>query len=81
MAARVPVGGRAGAPCEEGVPDGMPAVYRAGYEKARADDRDAATNYVKHTLIGDPAADAVVEALAPFDQAEAHRFIQAGKFA
>ena len=46
----------------------IPAVYRPGYEQARADDRDLAENYVRHTLIGDPEADAVVEALAEFGQ-------------
>ena len=56
----------------------IPAVYRPGYEQARADDRDLAENYVRHTLIGDPEADAVVEALAEFGQKEAHRFIHAG---
>ena len=56
----------------------IPTVYRDGYERARADSPDGAANYVTHTLIGDPAADAVVEALAPFDQMQVHRFIQAG---
>lgn len=55
----------------------VPTVYRAGHEAARRDDRDAADNYVRHTLIGDPDADAVVEALAPFDQTVVHRFIRA----
>ena len=58
--------------------DGIPAVYRPGYERARADNRDLAENYVRHTLIGDPEADAVAEALAEFDQEEAYRFIHAG---
>ena len=56
----------------------IPAVYRPGYEQARVDNRDLAENYIRHTLIGDPEADAVVEALAEFDQAEVHRFIHAG---
>ena len=56
----------------------IPAVYRDGYERVRADSPDGAANYVKHTRIGDPAADAVVEALAPFDQTQVHRFILAG---
>ena len=58
--------------------DRIPAVYRPGYEQARIGDRDLAECYVRHTLIGDPEADAVVEALAEFDQSEAYRFIQAG---
>ena len=56
----------------------IPTVYRDGYERARADSPDGAASYVTHTLTGDPAADAVVEALAPFDQMQVHRFIQAG---
>ena len=56
----------------------IPAVYRDGYERARADSPGGAANYVKHTRIGDPAADAVVGALAPFDRMQVHRFIQAG---
>ncbi len=47
--------------------DRLPAVYRDGYERARADSPDGAANYVTHTRLGDPTADAVVEALAPFD--------------
>ena len=56
----------------------IPTIYQAGYEKARTDNAGVAANYVKHTLIGDPAADAVVEALTPFDQLQVHRFIHAG---
>ena len=55
----------------------IPAVYRAGYEKARVDHPEVAANYVEHTLVGDPAADAVVEALASHDQMQVHRFIHA----
>lgn len=55
----------------------IPTVYRDGYERARAESPGGAANYVTHTRIGDPAADAVVEALAPFDQMQVHRFIQA----
>ena len=58
--------------------DRIPAVYRAGYEKARVHHPEVAANYVEHTLVGDPAADAVVEALAPHDQMQVHRFIHAG---
>ena len=56
----------------------IPTVYQAGYEKARTDNAGVAANYVKHTLVGDPAADAVVKALTPFDQTQVHRFIHAG---
>ena len=56
----------------------IPVAYRAGYGEARALDADLAAKYVEQTVVGDPEADAVVEALAPFDQAEVHRFIEAG---
>ena len=55
----------------------IPAAYRAGYEKARADHPERAANYVAHTLVGDPDADAVVEALASHDQMQVHRLIHA----
>ena len=56
----------------------IPPAYRSGYEKARALNPGLAAKYVEHTVVGDPQADAVVDALASFDQREAHRFIQAG---
>ena len=56
----------------------IPTIYQAGYKQARTDNPGVAANYVKHTLIGDPSADAVIEALAPFDQMQVHRFIHAG---
>ena len=42
----------------------IPSCYRAGYEVARARDPDFAEAYIRHTTVGDPAADAVVEELA-----------------
>ena len=56
----------------------IPPAYRSGYEKARALNPELAAKYVEHTVVGDPQADDVVDALASFDQREAHRFIQAG---
>ena len=56
----------------------IPSAYRSGYEKARALNPELAAKYVEHTAVGDPQADDVVDALASFDQREAHRFIQAG---
>ena len=56
----------------------IPSDYKPGYEKARALDPDLAEAYVEHTLIGDPLADAAMESLAEFDQAESHRLINAG---
>ncbi len=56
----------------------MPSAYADGYEAARAVDAERARNYVAHTLIGDPVADALVEALEPLGQAVSGRLIQIG---
>ena len=55
----------------------FPSDYMPGYEKARALEPDIASNYVAHTMIGDPVADAAVEELASLDRAEATLFISA----
>lgn len=57
---------------------GVPLAYQAGYEKARALNPQLATKYVEHTVIDDPVADALIEALADLRQKDAHRFIHAG---
>ena len=56
----------------------VPSAYTEGYARASAVDREAADNYIAHTLVGDPVMDALVEEMAPLPQAEIHRFIQAG---
>ena len=56
----------------------IPSAYVAGFEKARKLDSDLATRYIEHTVVGDPVADAVIAALAPFGIDRVHRFIQAG---
>ena len=56
----------------------IPSAYQSGYEKARALNPELAAKYVEYTAIGDPEADAVIDALASIDQEEVHRFIQAG---
>ena len=57
---------------------GIPSAYRAGYEKAAALDPELAMQYVEHTVIDDPVADAVIEALAVFGYRERRRLIHAG---
>ena len=42
----------------------IPSSFVAGYEAARAVDSRLAENYIRHTTIGDPLADRVVEDLA-----------------
>lgn len=52
-----------------------PVDYVPGYEKARLIDQDLADLYVAHTLIGDPPADALVEALTPLGAAAFHQLL------
>ena len=57
----------------------MPYAYLEGYEKARLYDQAAADNYLKHTTIGDPELDPIMEELsAALSPADLHRFIGAG---
>ena len=56
----------------------IPTDYLPGYEKARAIDPERAGLYVRHTVIGDPLAEAVADDLAALDQGEAGRFIEIG---
>ena len=53
----------------------IPIDYRPGYERARRIDSRLADTYIAHTYIGDPAADALVEALTPLGGQELHRLI------
>ena len=55
----------------------IPSDYKTGYEKAKAVDPEMASNYVAHTMIGDPEADAAVEELSSLDQHDAARYIRA----
>ncbi len=55
----------------------IPSDYAPGYEKARALEPEIAANYVAHTTIADPTADAAVEELATLNRAEATLFISA----
>lgn len=56
----------------------VPAAYAPGYDKARVLNSRLADNYISHTFVDDPLADAAVEALAPYGHQEAHRVIAAG---
>ena len=55
-----------------------PSDYKAGYEKARLVDKEAADNYIAHTRVGDPVMDAVVEELASLPRDQVHQFLRAG---
>ena len=56
----------------------IPAAYREGYAQARALNPALADEYIRHTVLDDPAADAAVEALAPLGREKMARFIAAG---
>ncbi|MYA28107.1 MAG: DUF2236 domain-containing protein [Nitrospira sp. SB0672_bin_25] len=55
-----------------------PSAYTEGYAKARLWDQARADNYIRHTTIGDPGLDPVMEELSSLPPADLHRFIEAG---
>ena len=56
----------------------VPSAYTEGYQKARRSTQFRADNYIKHTTIGDPVLDSVMEELSSLPPADLHRFIEAG---
>ena len=69
----------ASSPAAGNVTATMPSAYRDGYEKARIYDQALADNYVKHTTIGDPELDPIMEELsAALSPSDLHRFVAAG---
>lgn len=62
----------------ERVDTNAPSAYQAGYERACVLDPGLAEQYIRHTCIGDPLADAVIDSLAPFSPGKVNRFIKAG---
>ena len=55
-----------------------PSAYAEGYARARRHDRAPADNYVRHTTIGDPMLDPIMEELSSLSPAVMHQFIWAG---
>ena len=56
-----------------------PLAYAEGYAKARLYDEPAADNYIRHTTVGDPELDPMMEELASsMEPSDLHRFIGAG---
>lgn len=55
-----------------------PSAYVDSYAEARLYDREGAANYIKHTVIGDPELDPVMEEIASLPPQDLHRFIEAG---
>ncbi|WP_419936073.1 hypothetical protein [Candidatus Palauibacter sp.] len=56
----------------------VPTAYAEGYRTARPTDPEAVDNYIKHTCIGDPELDPIMEELSSMPPGELHRFIGAG---
>lgn len=67
-------------PVAQGAADvfNVPSAYADGYEKGRRYNSVAADNYVRHTTIGDPDLDPIMEELSSLRPADLHRFIKAG---
>ena len=55
-----------------------PSAYTEGYAKARLYDQSAADNYIRHTTVGDPVLDPIMEELSSLSPAVLHHFIWAG---
>lgn len=55
-----------------------PTAYLAGYTEAHRAAPAAADNYIRHTVIGDPVLDPVLEEIASVPPSDLHRFIKAG---
>ena len=56
----------------------IPSAYTEGYARGRAADPERAGNYIAHTTIGDPLAEAVIADLDSVGHEEAGRLIAAG---
>lgn len=55
-----------------------PSAYVEGYAKARAVAPETADNYIRHTTVGDPELDPVMDELTSLPPSEMHRFVRAG---
>ena len=55
----------------------IPIDYRPGYEKARAIAPEMASNYVAHTLLGDPVGEAMAQDFTELGAEESRRLIEA----
>lgn len=57
----------------------IPTNYRAGHPKARRKDPVLADTYIRHTTIGDPVLDPVIEECSSrVDSSDLYRFVEAG---
>ena len=53
----------------------VPSDYAAGYQTARRVDPGLAEAYIRHTMVGDPLADALVEDLSSFAPEKVHSIL------
>lgn len=58
--------------------NGIPSEYRAGFRQAKLIDQGLAETYMRHTLIGDPDADALIEYLSALSPDQAEHWIREG---
>lgn len=56
----------------------VPSAYLHTYPKARRHARALADNYMRHTTVGDPVLDPVMEELSTMQPGELHQYIRAG---
>ena len=64
---------------QESATDGLviPEMYIAGYERARNIDAQMADNYIRHSTMGDPLADAMIDEISALEPSESRRLIHA----
>ena len=56
----------------------IPSAYVEGHKTARLHDEAFADNYVRHTMIGDPELDPIMDELSSLPTDKLHRYIGAG---
>ena len=55
-----------------------PSAYAEGYQNSHQFDQEFVDNYIRHTTIGDPELDPVMEELASLPSHDLNRFVEAG---
>ncbi len=56
----------------------VPSAYAESYRRARPSDPEGVDSYIRHTGIGDPELDPILEELSDLPPSELHRFVRAG---
>ena len=56
----------------------VPSAYTESYQRVRPSDPEGVDRYIRHTTIGDPELDPVLEELSDLPPSELHRFVRAG---